>query len=205
MRRIKLDFGRYGDAALLVLVQAIFAALTGNPFFPSPNPTLANFKTFIDAYAAALSAAQDRGKNSVAAKNARKLELVNLLFNLALDTMQTADGDEEKLVSSGFPLTKIRGPKQPLGIPFILKVEVGANSGELHITIEFLPGARTFVIQYSEDPLSETSEWISLNTTRTKATITGLETGKRYRIRIVAYGTDNQMTVSDPVLSKIVQ
>jgi hypothetical protein len=206
MRRIRLDFRRFGDAALLVLAQGNLAALTGNPFFPAlTNPTLAEYQTGITAYGTSLSAAQDRGKNNVAAKNARREELINLMVKLALACMQAADGNEEALISTNLPLTRPRGPQQPLGIAVILKVEVGENSGELHVSIAALSGARTLVYQCTQDPLTADSEWISLNSTRAKETLTGLETGKRYWIRVVAYGTNNQMTVSEPVLSRIVQ
>lgn len=205
MKRIKLDFGRYSDASLLVLVQAIHAALTGNTFFPTTNPTLPDFLLVINAYANALSAAQNRGKEQVAAKNARRFELEGTLFNLALDIMKTADGNEEMLASTGFPLTKDRQPQPPIGIPSIAKVEVSDVSGEVKLVLNPLPGALTFVNEYTQDPIVAGSVWDSQNSSTLKATISGLETGKRYWFRSIAYGKDNQRMVSDPVLSKIVQ
>lgn len=205
MRKIRFDFERYADAPLLVLAQAILLALTGNLFFPTTTPTLAAFQTAINAYADALSAAQNRGKNEVAAKNARRQELTDLLVSLGNDITKQANGNEEALVSSGFPLTKTRQPQIPLGIVVIASIEPGLNAGQLDIKINALPGAKTFLYQYTEDPLSPDSEWISQNSTRIKETISGLQTGKRYWIRVVAYGTYKQMTVCDPVLSKIVQ
>ena len=206
MKRIKLNFNSYSDNALLVLVKACLLALTGNVFFPAlSNPTLAEFQTAINAYDAALAAAADRSKNNVAAKDARKAELINLLIRMALQLMQEADGNLEALVSTALPLYKTREPKPPMGIPAIESIENGLNSGELDAKVFFLPGARTLIYQYTEDPLTAGSVWTSLNSTRTKETLTGLQVGKRYWIRIVAYGTNNQMTISDPVLSKIVQ
>ena len=205
MRKIKFDFYKYADPALLVLVQAILLALTGNLFFPTTAPTLAVLQTAINAYADALSAAQNRGKNEVAAKNARRQELIELLISLGNDITQQANGNEEALVSSAFPLTKTRQPQIPLGIVVIASIEPGLNAGQLDIKINALPGAKTFLYQYTEDPLSPDSEWISQNSPRIKETISGLQTGKRYWIRVVAYGTYKQMTVCDPVLSKIVQ
>lgn len=205
MRKIKLDFARYSDPALLVLAQSILAALTGNLFFPSPSPTLAVFQAAITAYSDALSAAANRGKNEVTAKNARRQELIDVLFNLALDVMKTADGNEEALVSSAFPLTRQRQPLLPLGIPVIAKIELGLNAGELEVILGSLQGARTFVYKYTPEPLTAGSVWESVNSTRIKETISGLESGKKYLVQIVAYGTNNQMTVCEPVLSKIVQ
>jgi hypothetical protein len=206
MKRIKLDFASYSDNALLVLVKACLLALTGNIFFPTlTDPSLAEFQTSVNAYDAALAAAADRSKNNVAAKDARKAELVNVLIRMALQLMKEADGNLEALVSTALPLYKTREPRPPIGIPDIHSIENGLNSGELDVKVFSLSGARTFIYQYTEDPLSASSVWTSLNSTRTKQTITGLQVGKRYWIRIIAYGTNNQMTISDPVLSKIVQ
>lgn len=205
MRKIKLDFDRYGDDALLVLVNFLVLSLTGNVFFPTTDPTLASFQTVIDAYASALSAAQNRGKTEISAKNARRQELIDLLISLANDVTKQANGNEEALVSSGFPLTKTRQPKPPLGNPVIAKVEVSDIAGQLDVTLNSLDGARTFVYRYTPDPIVEGSVWTSINSTQVKQTLTGLETGKRYWIQVVAYGTNNQMTMCDPVLSKIVQ
>lgn len=206
MKRILLDFTRYADAALLVLAEAVYAALTGNAFFPAlSDPGLADFKAALDAYDDALAAAADRGKNSIAAKKARKAELTNLLFKLALECMRVADGNDEALISTKFPLTKDKVPQKPLGIASISKIENGQNPGELVVTLYTLPGVRAFVYQYAQDPISESSQWHNHNSTMINETITGLESTKRYWIRIVAYGTGNQMTICEPVLSKIVQ
>ena len=206
MKRIKLDFNSYSDGALLLLAKAVVLALTGNLFFPAlSNPTLAQFQTGINDYEAALAAAADRGKNSVAAKDASKAELINLLFKMALQCMQQADGNLQALISTAFPLSKSREPQPPLGVPAIEAIEAGINSGELQVNLFSLPGSRTFVYQYAQDPLPPNVEWQSTNSTVTRQIITQLETGKRYWFKVVAYGTNNQMTISDPVLSKIVQ
>jgi hypothetical protein len=205
MQRINLGFGRYTDAALLVIAQAILAALTGNTFFPTPTPTLAALQTAVEAYSEALAAAVDGGKTAVAAKNARKQELMDLLVQLGIYVMLTANGDVEMLSSSAFPLTKDRQPLPPLEKPEITKMESGINSGELHVSINAVKGARTYVYQYTLDPLSQGSNWVSNNSTLVKFGFNNLEVGKKYWCRVVAYGKNEQMVVSDPVLSRVVQ
>lgn len=206
MRRIKQNFRNYADGTLLLLSQDSATALIGNTYYPTlTNPTLADFQAAVNAYAAALAAAADRSTNTVATKNTKKAELVDVLIRLSNELMQEADGNEDALISTALPLTKIRSSRPPIGIVTIAKIENGLNSGELDVNIDSLPNVRIYVYQYTEDPLSESSVWQELNSTLTKETIKGLETGKRYWIRVVAYGTANQMTVCDPVLSKIVQ
>ncbi|MGN6165021.1 MAG: fibronectin type III domain-containing protein, partial [Flavisolibacter sp.] len=68
-----------------------------------------------------------------------------------------------------------------------------------------LKGALTYVYQYTEDPLGEDSVWISQNSTLSKITITDLQPGKKYWVRVIAYGRNEQEVISDPVLSRLVQ
>ena len=153
---------------------------------------------------AALSAAQEGGKTNVATKNARKQELIDLLIQLGNYVMLTANGDEVMLTSSGFPLTKERQPLPPLVQPEIVKLENGINSGELNVIITSVPGARTYVYQYTQDPLTDNSNWASNNSTLVKFSFNNLEAGKKYWCRVAAYGRNEQVVYSNAV-SRIVQ
>lgn len=205
MKKINLGFSRYTDAALLVLAQAILAALTGNAFFTTPTPALTVLQTAINDYMAALSAAQEGGKTNVATKNAKKQDLIDLLIQLGNYVMLTANGDEVMLTSSGFPLMKERQPLPPLEKPEILKLENGTNSGELNVTIGSVTGARTYVYQYTQDPATDNSNWLSNNSTLVKFSFSNLEPGKKYWCRVAAYGRNEQAVYSNAILSKIVQ
>lgn len=205
MKRIKLNFKSYSDYALLALCQACILALTGNLNFPTTSPALAILQTLVNDYQAALAAAAEGGKTNVQAKKAKKKELVTAMLALAINLMDTAQGDELKLTSTGLPLTKTRTPLPPIGIPVIVTIENGAGLGELDIAIKKVIGALLYVFQYTQDPLTADSEWLSQNSTSIRTTLTGLESGKKYWIRVIAYGSADQMTMSDPALSRIVQ
>ena len=179
--------------------------LTGSTIYVSPTPTLAVFQTGIDDYATALSAAKDRGKNNVAAKNARKKELVDLLVQLANYCMLTANSDTEALVASGFPLTKIRQPTPPLEAPVIKKMDSGANSGDLLVVIGKVKGSSGALFEYTADPITENSVWTGQNSTSCKTVLTGLVPGKRYWIRVTIFGYKKQSITCEPVLSKVIQ
>ncbi|MBO9681175.1 MAG: fibronectin type III domain-containing protein [Flavisolibacter sp.] len=205
MKRIKFEFRRYADGVLLVFSKSVVAALTGNAFFPSLSPSLATVQTAINAYDDSLAAAKEGGKANIAAKNARKAELVDVLTNLGLDVMKTCDGNEEMLGTCGFPLIKTPQPQPPLGTPVISKIELGQSTGELLVVIKTLKGARGYVIEYTEDPLGDDAVWHSQNSTTLKTLLSGLVSGKKYWIRVVAYGKGDQVMVSDPALSRLVQ
>lgn len=204
MKKINLNFRHYTDAALLLLAQAILLALTGNIFFPSVSPSLATLQSAINDYSDALAAAAQGGKNNIVVKNARRADLIKVLTSLALDIMKTADGDIIKLTSSAFPLSKDRTPLGPMENPQILKLEDGASSGSLKVAIAKVKGSMNYGYEYTLDPLTEASEWESEIDSSIKHTLANLEQGKKYWVRVVAYGRNEEETYSDPV-SRIVQ
>lgn len=205
MKRIKFEFRRYTDSAALVFGKGVLVALTGNDFFPTVSPSLETLQTAINDYDAALSLAKEGGKAHVGAKNARKQELLDVLTNLAFDLMKTADGNEEMLLTTGYPLSKAPQPLPPLNTPEIKKIEGGESVGQLVITVKSQPSVRTYMYEFTPDPLTEDSEWKNQNTTSIKAILSGLISGKKYWCRVVAFGSGDQAMVSDPALSRIVQ
>jgi len=205
MKRVNLGFSRYADAPMLLISQVILAALTGNSFFPTPTPSLALVQTAIDAYAAALALAVEGGKANVAVKKARRKELMAILVQLGNYVILTANSNEEALASSGYPLPKPRTPLPPISKPQIIKLEDGMNSGEQQITIGAVNGARTFVYQYTPDPMPASPVWTGQNSTLTKVLFSGLEPGKKYWFRPIAYGRDEQEVFGDAVLSQIIR
>lgn len=205
MKKINLGFSRYADAVLLVVAQTILAALTGNLYFPTPTPTLAVLQAAVDDYAAALSAAKDRGKNNVAAKNTRRKELIALLQQLGRYCMLTAGTNIDALISSGFELSKTRQPMPPIEAPSITKMDNGVNSGDLLIAVDRPKGAKGYIFEYTLDAITDSSVWTSITTTTSKATIAGLEPGKKYWFRVTIIGAKGQAVTCEPVLSKVVQ
>lgn len=204
MKKINLNFKAYTDGALLILAQAIVLALSGNIFFPVLSPSLANLQTAINNYSDALAAAAQGGRNNVVVKNARKADLIKVLTSMALDIMKIADGDIIMLTSSAFPLSKDRIPLGPMENPQILKLEDGPVSGSLKVTIGKVKGSMNYGYEYTLDPLTDASVWESEIDSSIKHTIADLEAGKKYWVRVVAYGRNGQETYSDPV-SRIVQ
>jgi hypothetical protein len=67
-----------------------------------------------------------------------------------------------------------------------------------------VPGARSYQYQYTEEPLTDSSVWLTQTGTRRKNLFTGLESRKRFWVRVGAVGDHKQLVFSDP-LSRVVQ
>jgi len=197
-------FGKLADALLQSKAQTIVGSMTNNASFPTPDPALADVQTAINAFEAAIVKAADGGKTEGIIKNQKKAELIDLLHQLGKYVTFTAGENEAVATSSGFSVLKPRTPSAPLQKPGNLVLQEGPNAGELQLTFNRVVGARTYMYQYTLDPLTQDSNWTGLPGTSRKFLFTNLESGKRCWVRVIAYGINNQAVISDPV-SKLVQ
>jgi hypothetical protein len=198
MRKALLPSTQMTDQPTLNLANTVHAALTGNANFPTPSPTLATVQAAITTYMASLAAAQYGGRDEKAQKNADKLNLINLLRQLCDYVNTIAQGDVTILAGCGFPLSKEPQPVA-LGTPDA-KVENGIT-GALILSTPAVEGAVAYKHQYTTQPAAEL--WPEISTSRATCQIDGLQPGQVYSLRIVAIGTNNQVTMSD-VVTKMV-
>ena len=199
--RITNGFDRLSDANLAVRATQIIGDLTGNF---SSAPGLPALTTAKDLFATALNAAKDGGKFEVALKNQRRDELIDQLHLMGNYVLYTCAGDRVMAISSGYTIAKTPSPAPEVTKAENQKLDEGVNSGELHYSFEKVPGARSYVYQFTPDQLTENSAWNNEMGTKRKFLFSGLESGKRYWVRVAAVGIGGQTVYSDPV-SRIVQ
>ena len=83
-----------------------------------------------------------------------------------------------------------------LGTP-VAKVVHGKNSGQLILSTSAVKGGIIYIHQYTTDPLA--AMWSEITTSRATCKINNLVPGQMYSLRIVAIGTNGQVTISDVV------
>ena len=84
LRKVVKSFKKLADAKLLTFAQNVAASMANAVgVFPVPTPPLADINNAISNYAALLQTAAGRDKVQVALKNQSKLELLQLLSQLA--------------------------------------------------------------------------------------------------------------------------
>jgi hypothetical protein len=78
--------------------------LTGNPSYPTPNPTLPGVTTTLNEFTSALADPASGGITLTAIKNDKRAALVALLLTSPRMWRVTYNGDLTVLLSSGFPI-----------------------------------------------------------------------------------------------------
>ena len=197
-------YNKWADTKLSTEMQRVKLAMTGNPLFPDPTPDMNVFSDALDAYILQLAKAASHGSNAIAAKNARRVELIELAKTLGFSVSNTAKGNLEALISTGLPLKKKR-QNITLTAPVNLRIINGLNSGELILKVDTIKGAYSFGFEYTVDPPTDESVWIRTLCTTSKCTIKNLEPGKRYWFRTFVTGARGQQIMGEMMLSPYVQ
>jgi hypothetical protein len=78
-------------AMLIAYGRTVVTKMTGNPYFPSPTPSLAQLTASIDGLATAETAALGRAKGAATTRNERKAALVTELKQLKAYVQSVAD------------------------------------------------------------------------------------------------------------------
>ncbi len=198
------DYSRLSEANLDFKAQAIINALTDNANFPVTLPYLANFTAIKMAYSNALIESTDGNKTSIALKNQTKEELLINMKNLATNIESLAQGDKVKLVSSGFELASDGENVPALTGPVNLVITDGLNPGELKMVVKAVPQAISYVHEYTEEPVTGDSKWVSKISTSREHTFSGIRSGIRINGRVAAIGRKGQEVYSS-ILTRVIQ
>ena len=201
MAKVKLNFRRLTVPEKIAKVRQIVTALTGNPSFPTPNPTLAVVTAGADNLEAAYSTTQANKqavKTSVTDQTIKEDDLVQLISQLASYVENRAGDDETKITSAGMDVkagpTASGTPDTPSG----LEITIGDHDGELDLSWNPVSNVRSYEIQQSPDPPTATTWTHAATSTKSSATVGGLTSGKRYWLRVSAISAGGQSGWSDP-------
>ena len=194
----------WSDKKLSTETMKIQTALSDNADFPNPVPSVEDYSTTVGAFIVQLAKAGSRDVNAIAAKNARRRELIEATITLGTSVSLTANGDLEMLLSTAFPL---RRKSQPvvLAKPTNFRCVNGINPGELDLKVDTMDGVVSFNFTYTVYPPTETAVWTTVSSSKSSCTITGLEPGKKYWFRVAAIGTKGQMVWGETLQSPYVQ
>jgi hypothetical protein len=136
--------------ALIKMAQAIFAALTGNAHFPTPNPPLTALNASITALVTTETATQTRAKGTVPARNAARAQLISDLQALKAYVQQVADANPDQaetiIASAGLTVRKTPSLAKPAFV-----ARAGATSGSVKLAARAAALRASYEWEYSVD------------------------------------------------------
>lgn len=194
MRKPKaiVNFAKVKENDLVESAQRILNKMAKNAHFKTPIPALEVIQKALSDYSAALVNCMDGTKEDTAFKNAKRLVLDTYLSTLGGYVNIIADGDLVKLDSSGFQISKQPEHIGILDAPAYLHVEYGKNSGEVNIDMGIVAKATDYVVLYAISPApSSDAEYYSQLFSKSKGTIKGLESGKKYVFKAAATSAES--------------
>lgn len=204
MDKAKLDLKNLTDQEVLDLTALIAGQMGGNANFPTPDPALTALTgqaaTMSGALAARAKLLSDAQEQTLQIRAARDL-LEGQLTEEAAYVDGIAKGDAAIIKSAGMDVSS--GSTGRVGA--LPKVEgvfatQGDDAGE--IDLQWNPvkrGLKSYTIEQTEDPAGQSGWSIAKVETRSKTSVTGLTSGKRYYFRISAVGAAGAGSPSDAV------
>lgn len=201
MAKVKLNFRGLPIPEKLVRAQQIITAMTGNANFTSPHPALAQVTTATNdldaAYAAALAARQE-ARTLTNVVNTEEYAFDGLFSQLASYVESVSGGDEAKIQSSGMDIRSQGTNLGELSPPEALNASQGDHQGEIDLQWDKVERARSYVIERSTDPVTDTSWQHAAVSTRSSVTVEDLTSATKYWFRVAAVGSNSQSGWSNP-------
>jgi hypothetical protein len=204
MGRIKLNLKSLSIPEKLARAQQIVTALTGNAHFPTPHPTLAEVTAAINELEEASQAAQaarQEAKTRTATQKAKEEAFDRIMTQLVSHVESIAGDDDARIMSAGLD---VRAPTSSTSAtpsaPTALTATAGDHDGELDLSWDTVRSARSYIVERSPDPPTDTSWAHATVSTRSSTTLDGLTSGTRYWFRVASVTASGQSGWSNPAM-----
>ena len=197
-----LPYGMSTVDRMITTGYRITGKMDNNPNFQDAPPELEEAKKLLPELQSSVSNAKGRDIEAVNLKNETKARFIVLLAILAQYVTEKCKGDRGMLLSSGF---LISGDKSTPEEPVIqqLEVELGPP-GEATTQVKRLRRARAYMHQYTTEPPTSETKWVSEGSKQPYYTFSGLNSTAKYWFRVVAISQEGQ-TVNSPVVTRVIQ
>jgi hypothetical protein len=205
MAKVKLNFKSLSMPEKITRARIIVQNMTTNAVnFPNPTPKLSDVTVVIDAAEQAYNAAliaRDISKQRTAELEQQVDALDTMAGRLASFVESASGGKEDIILSAGM---EVRAPSlasgQPPAAPTSLTATTGDHEGELDLTWNASSNAKSYIVERSPNPPTDTSWSQAAVVTTSKTTIDGLTSGAKYWFRVAAVGGSGQSGWSDPAM-----
>lgn len=198
---INFSTNNFSDKELAVMGQTVGENLADNANFPTLKETAAAIKTASDVLNGYLANMATGNKQLTAEKNVARTNLENLLGAAALKVQDISEGDEIKILSSGFETNRKRTPVGVLDQVLNVQVKLGKVTGSLDISWDVVSNAYSYEIRYTKNPKTDASIYTNITSTKRKVTIENLTPGQTYIVQVAGIGSDPKRVWSVEVIT----
>jgi hypothetical protein len=200
MAKVKLDLKSKTDAELLPFAKGHRDALvTHASTFATPNPTATIFDAAVAAYETALTelgTAQAAARAATARKDTTRAELEGHLTTRGSYVDDIAKGEAAIIEDAALGVRAAAAPIGALPAPGDLNATAGDQEGEVDLSWDRVRGAGSYVAEVREDTAG--TSWTQATiVTKSRATVTGLVSGKKYIFRVRGIGAAGPGAWSD--------
>ncbi len=194
--RTSLAFARLSDSPLNTFGENVVTKMTSNPGFTTPLISMATLTAAQTAFAQAIVAAQQGGKQATATKNAAREALISLLRQEAAYVQSISGEDLPLLLSSGFENMSANRTQVPLSKPLVEQVD-NPMSTQLGLRLKPVYTARAYEVRMSY----VAGEWKMVGIfTQSRVIVPNLTPGTTYTLQARAIGgSTGYSDWSDPV------
>jgi len=196
--KVLLDFLKLSIIEKIGFYRNVIAKLTGNISFSTPDVPLLVATSMVDNLQTAFVAAQDGGQTPISQMHDKEEAADSCFRKLALYVERTSDGNESMILSSGFNVSAQPTPRSKSEF----SAQRGSNAGIVKLQRKVLTGAKSYIWQYTKDPLPEGEDgWTTAGiSTRAIYDVEGLTVACKYWFRVAAITPDGTTDYSNPIL-----
>lgn len=199
---IDKSYKRQGDSEIITTGYRITGKMDSSPDFDDAPAELEEAKQLLPELQSSVSNSKGRDIEVINLKNVRKARLIVLLTILAQYVIEKSNGDRGMILSSGF---LISGDRLNQEEPVIQRLEVELGPpGEATTQVKRLRRARAYMHQYTSEPPTAATKWVSEGTKQPYYTFSGLDSTVKYWFRVVAISQSGQ-TVYSPIITRVIQ
>jgi hypothetical protein len=199
MKKLKviLAFIQFSVVDKISFYRNVIIKLTGNALFMNPDEPLSNAQMIVDKLEASYLASMDGSHTAVSAMHADELVADQIFRTLAAYVQRIADGDETKILCSGFHVSK-----QPVTTQkAMLAVKDGPHSGSVKLIAKAVDRAGSYIWQSSLDGI----KWIVVgNSTSSTFLLSRLTEATKYYFRVAAVTPEGVTDFTAAVLKVVV-
>lgn len=200
VRRVKVETSGKSTVEVINYARNIKTKMDGDTRFDTLDTQATTLATSVNVLESLNNEAEQAElilEQKIAQRDAQRAEVEAQLTVLGSGVENVAAGETTVVLASGFNVQAERTAVGPVGAPQNLEAKTADMEGEIDSKWSPVRGAKSYIVEYKPDDEPD-APWKQIGvTTRSKFTVAGLTSGKKYRVRVCALGAAGTGPYSD--------